>query len=158
MVHPLVWGIYNQPVPVNYTNIAETVVIFKGVKRTLKLRRYLESMGEGNNKTTPVMEDNQATITQIKKDRLTPRIEQMDSIPTCLHRHFTIGNFDSRFIITTLNKVDRNTKPHGGENFQKQLLSMIGYEFYPPEESVRYILLNLSSYNIGIHRGIFLKT
>ena len=75
MVHPLVWGIYNQPGSINYTNIAETVVIFKGVKRTLKLRRYLESMGEGNNKTTPVMEDNQATITQIKKDRLTPRIE-----------------------------------------------------------------------------------
>ena len=60
-------------------------------------------MGEGSNKPTPVMEDNQGTITQIKKDILIPRIKQMDIILTWLHHHFTIDNFDPLFIITTLN-------------------------------------------------------
>ena len=43
----------------------------------------------------------------------------MDIILTWLHHHFTIGNFDPLFIITTLNKVDMNTKQHGGETLQR---------------------------------------
>ena len=79
------WGVYKQPVPINCKNITETTAIFKGVKRVLELRRSLEYMGEENNKPTPVMENNQATITQIKKDRITSRIKKMDIILACLH-------------------------------------------------------------------------
>ena len=52
------WGVHKQPVPENCTNISETTAILKGVKRTLELRHFLESMGEGSNKLNPVMGDN----------------------------------------------------------------------------------------------------
>ena len=65
------------------------------------------------------MEDNHHTITQIKKDRLTPRIKQMDIISTWLYHHFTISNFDPLCFITTLNKTYMNTKPHGGKTLQQ---------------------------------------
>ena len=60
--------------------IEETVAIFNGVKRTLGIRRLLESMIEGSNNPKPVMEDNQITITQIKKDPLNPRIKPLDIV------------------------------------------------------------------------------
>ena len=68
------WGSHKQTVPGTCTNITETTSIYKGVKRTLEIRRFLESMNDSVSGPTPVFEDNQATIVQIKKDRLTPRI------------------------------------------------------------------------------------
>ena len=69
------WGLHKQAVTGTYTNITEITVIFKGVKRTLEARHFLESMKEGNFYPTPIIEDNQATITQIKKDILIPRVK-----------------------------------------------------------------------------------
>ena len=48
---------------------------------------------------TPIMDDNQATITQINKDRLTPRTKQLDIIITWLHYHYN-RLLSSRFTST----------------------------------------------------------
>ena len=74
------WGSHRQEVPGTGTNITETTAIFKDVKRTLEARRFLESMNKGIPYPTPFMEDNQETITQINKDRLTPRVKQLNII------------------------------------------------------------------------------
>ena len=150
------WGSHKQAVPGTCTNITETTAIFKGVKRTLETRRFLESMNEGDPSPTPIMEDNQATITQIKKDRLTPRVKQLDIIITWLHYHYNRGTFIPLYINTHLNKADMNTKPHGGETLQKHLFSIIGFKLYPPTNSEHYKLLELHLYNNGEHKGTFL--
>ena len=58
----------HQYIYTNYTNIAENLAIFKGVKKTLEARRFMESNGNCVNYSTPILEDNIVTITQIKND------------------------------------------------------------------------------------------
>ena len=150
------WGSHKQTVPGTCTNITETTSIYKGVKRTLEIRRFLESMNDSVSGPTPVFEDNQATIVQIKKDRLTPRIRQLDMVLTWLHYQYVRGTFSPLYIVTTNNKGDMNTKPHGGETLVGKIFAIIGYKFYPPPSSLHYTLLELHKYNIGVHRGSFL--
>ena len=88
-------------------------------------------MNEGNPGPTPIIEDNQATTTQIKKDRLTPRVNQLDIIIICLHYHYDRGTYISICIRTHLNKADMNTTHHGGETSQKQLFDIIGFKYCP---------------------------
>ena len=92
--------------------------MFKGVKRTLELRRSLESIYEGIYSLTSVMEDNQAT------DSL-----KMDIVLACLYHQFIIANFIPLNMHTTLNKADMNRKPYGGETLIKLLLPIIGFQF-----------------------------
>ena len=49
--------------------------MFKGVKRKLTVRRFLESMHNGDPYLTLIMENKQAIIAQVKKDRLILRIK-----------------------------------------------------------------------------------
>ena len=105
---------------------------------------------------TPIMEDNQATIIQIKKDRLNPHIRQLDIVLIWLHYQYIRGTFLPFYIDAKEKKGDINTKPHGGETLVTILLSIIVFKFYPPTTSKHYILLDLHKYNISVHRGLFL--
>ena len=58
----IVWGAHTQTVPGTCTNITETTSIYKGVKKTLEIRRFLESINDSVSGPTPIMEDSQATI------------------------------------------------------------------------------------------------
>jgi len=89
----IAWGAHTQPVPDICTNITETTSIYKGVKKTLEIRRFLESMNDSVSGPTSIMEDNQATIIQIKKDCLTPRIRQLDIVLTWVHYQYIRGTF-----------------------------------------------------------------
>ena len=50
-----------------------------------------------------------------------------------------------------------NTKRHGGANMQTMNVVIVSYQHYPPEGTEHYTLLQLGQYNIGPHRGSFLK-
>ena len=80
----------------------------------------------------------------------------MDMVLTWLHHLYIIENFIHIYIITTLYKVGMNTKPYRGKTLQKILLPIIVFHFYPRPGSNHHIHLELSSYNIGVHRGTFL--
>ena len=125
----IAWGAYNQTVPDTCTNITETISIYKGVKKTLEIRRFLESINNSVSGPIPIMEDNQATIIHIKKDRLTPLIRQLDIVLIWLHYQYIRGTFLPFCIDTKKNKGDMNTKPHGGETLVTMLLSIIGFKF-----------------------------
>ena len=140
----IAWGVHKQTVPGTCTNITETKSIYKGVKKTLELRRFLESMNDSI--SGPILE----------KDRLTLRIRQLDIVLTWLHYQYIRGLFLPFYIDTKKKKGDLNTKPHGGETLVTMLLSIIGFKFYPPNTSKHYILLDLHKYNISVHRGSFL--
>ena len=120
---------YNQTVPDTCTNITETISIYKGVKKTLEIRRFLESMNNSVSGPIPIMEDNQATIIHIKKDRLTPLIRQLDIVLIWLHYQYIRGTFLPFCIDRKKNKGDMNTKPHGGETLVTMLLSIIEFKF-----------------------------
>ena len=90
-----------QPISTNCTNTVGNLVIFKGenlpifkdVKKTLEVRRFMEPNGDGINYNTPILENIAATIAQIKKDQLTPRIKQDDIITTWLHQQYALEKF-----------------------------------------------------------------
>ena len=75
---------------------------------------------------------------------------------TWLHEQHLYERFVAIYCDTNLNKADMNTKAHGGEILQEKNLSMVGFRFYPPKGSIHYELLELSKYNIEVHRGSFL--
>ena len=82
------WGAHKQTVPSTCIKITETTSIYKGVMITLEIRRFLKSMNGSVPGPTQIIEDNQATIIQIKKDRLTPHIRQLDILLTWLHYQY----------------------------------------------------------------------
>ena len=125
------WGSHKQTVPITYTNITKTTSVYKTIKRTLEIRRFLESMNDRVSGLTRTMEDNQSTITQIKKDILTPHIHQVDIVLTWLHYQYIRGIFMLLYIDTKKNKGDMNTKPHGRETLVDKVFSTIGYKFIP---------------------------
>ena len=89
----IAWGVHKQTVPGTCTNITETKSIYKGVKKTLELRRFLESMNDSI--SGPILE----------KDRLTPRIRQLDIVLTWLHYQYIRGIFLPFYIDTKKKKV-----------------------------------------------------
>ena len=102
------------------------------------------------------MKDNKAIITQIKKDRLNTRVKQLDINTTSLHCYYNRGTFMPIYVNTHLNKVGVNTKFYDGETLQQQLLAIIGFKYYFPDDSKQYQVLEIHLYDIGEHRGIFL--
>mmetsp|Transcript_2512 Transcript_2512/g.3546 ORF Transcript_2512/g.3546 Transcript_2512/m.3546 type:complete len:95 (+) Transcript_2512:649-933(+) len=54
-------------------------------------------------------------------------------------------------------KAEVNIKPHGGETLQKKILNIIGFKYYPKQQSEHYKMLQLNKYDISEHRGSFLK-
>ena len=105
---------------------------------------------------TQIMKGNQATIIQIRKDRLTLHIRQFDILLTWLYYQYIRGTFLPFYIDTKNNKGDMKTKPYGGETLVTMMLSIIAFKFYPQNTSTYYILLDIHKYNISVHRCLFL--
>ena len=127
-------------------------------KRTQIIRRWMTSMGRPLPTPTPIFEDNQATIAQVLKDRLTPNIKHLDIPVTYLHELYIRGVFCCPYTDSSMNWADLNSKPHGGTQLLNKTLWMIGERFYPPPNSEHFKLLQLEEYNIGSHKGSFLRT
>ena len=52
------------------------------------------------------------------------------------------------YIHTSKQPVDLNTKPHGSGSLRTILLSLIGFQHYPPPDSEHYKLIQLDQYKI----------
>ena len=74
-----------------------------------------------------------------------------------MHKQGIKETYVAIYTPTGRNKVDMNTKPHGGANLQTMNMAIVGYQHYPPEGTEHYKLLQLGQYNIGPQRGSFLK-
>ena len=71
---------------------------------------------------------------------------------TWLHEQGLKGTYVVIFTPTGRNKVDMNTKSHGGANLHTMNITIIGHPHYPPEGTKHYQLLQLGQYNIGPHQ------
>lgn len=58
------WKTHNKVISGTCINITETASFCKDAKKTLETRRFLESMDDGTNEPTLILEDNQAAIAQ----------------------------------------------------------------------------------------------
>ena len=145
-----------QPEVAASTNDAEVRALFQTTKRTLLYRDVLASLGLPQPEPTVTHEDNAATIAQVIKDRLTPRVKHMGTLIGWLNEQFSRGRMQPATCSTDNMDADMNTNPYGGFRLQKKYLSLIGHQFYPPPTSEHFILLELGKYNINPHRGSFI--
>jgi len=120
------WKVVKQSGIVLHTNGSEIRSFFKGIKRTILFRRFLESVGKPVKGPTPAYEDNDAAILQIKADKLTPRIKHLDIMMSWSHETGNYGQFVAIYCETHLNINDMNTKPHGRQTLQNKHLWLVG--------------------------------
>ena len=118
------------------------------------IRRFFESLGMPIKHSTPVYEDNNATIQQIQADKSTPKIKHMDIMMSWLHQEHALETYVAVYCNTHQNKADLNTKSLGGETLQTKNLWSVGFQFYPPNGTEHHKLLELHKYNLGMHRGV----
>ena len=140
------------------TNSAEVRALFTMAKKTEIARRWMASMGRPIRDPTPIFEDNQATITQVMKDRLTPNIKHVDVPITYLHELYLNGIFFAPYVDSSRNCADLNTKPHGGTQLLQKVLWLVGARFYPPHGTEHNKLLELEKYNIGDRKSTRLNS
>ena len=120
--------------------------MYGGIKQNLqKELKEIEAAGKPLTHPTPTYEDNNVTIAQILKDRLTPRIKHLDIPISILHEDHKRGVFVAAYCPTDLNISDVNTKPYVGVTLQKKILWITGFRFYPPTDSEHYKLLELDN-------------
>ena len=151
------WSCTKQPEPGASANDAETRALFYTTRKTNCYRNILVSLNHTQPGPTPTFDDNKATIAQVLKDRLTPRVRHIDVLVAWLNDQFSRERITPVYTHTQDNLADKNSKPHGGQKLQQKHLPSVGYPFYPPPDSAHYRLLQLHEFEIGIHRGSFLK-
>ena len=125
-------------------------------KRVIQYGRFKASMGSPIFHPTVVYEDNDAVILQVKQHKVTPKIKYLDIPIAWLHEQDLMGTYVAIFTPTGRNKSDMNTKPHEGANLHTMSMIIVRYQYYPPEGSEHYRLLQLDQYKIGPRRGSFL--
>ena len=145
-----------QPEVAASTNDAEVRALFQTTKRTLLYRAVLASLGLPQPEPTVTHEDNAATIAQVIKDRLTPRVKHMGTLIGWLNEQVSRLRMKPTPCSSENMDADMNTKPYGGFRLQDKFLSLIGHQFYPPPTSEHFKLLELGKYNINPHRGSFI--
>ena len=154
---PFAWQCTKQPEPGGSVNDSETRALYHTSRKTVWYRNILLSLKSPQIGPTPTFEDNKATIAQVIKDRLTPRIRHIDVLVAWMNEQFARERLAPVYTATMDNKADKNSKPHGGQTLQAKHLDTVGFSSYPPPDSEHYTLLQLDQYNIGKHRGSFLK-
>ena len=132
-----------------HSNHSELTTILQQHNTTLLLCHFLHVLGHPQQNPTILHCDNQPAITEIIKDHLASQVRHLDVMITYLHEHYILGYFHLQFIPTHLQKVDINTKLHGGEQIRSMILDLIGFQFYTPPYSAHYKLLHLHIYNIS---------
>ena len=87
------------------TNRAEIKAYFMGIKRGIQFRRFKASMGSPIGHPTPTYEDNDAVISQVKQDKLTPRIKHLDIPMIWLHEQGIKETYVTIYTPTGRNKA-----------------------------------------------------
>jgi hypothetical protein len=116
---------------------------------TLCIRSFLTTIGYGQSLPKLTFEDNNATISQVIKDCLTPQARPLDVLITSLHDHHKRGTFKIASCSTKLMLADYNSKPLSGDILLDKILWSIGSRFYPPKNTDHHIELELDKYPVG---------
>ena len=147
------WKLKEQHKITDWTNRAKIQAYFMVIEQVIQYRRFKVSLGSPIDYPTPVYEDNDAVLSQVKHHTVTPRIKHLYIPMAWLHEQGLKWIYVAIFIPTSRNKTDMNTKLHGGANLQTMNMAIVGYQHYPPKGSEHYRLLQLDQYKIGPHRG-----
>lgn len=144
------WICKKQHTVAEHSNGSEIRALFNGVRKTFCIRNFMTSIGSPICLPTPTYEDNQATIKQVNKDRLTPRARPVDVLITSLHEHKLRGTYEIADCHTDLMLADFNSKPLKGNELANKVFWAEGVRFLPPSTSTHFKQLELHKFPVGI--------
>ena len=109
----------------------------------------MASIGFPLSKPTPTYEDNQATIKQVLKDRITPEARPLDVLITGLHEHKLRGTFSIHDCRSDLQLAYFNSKPLGGDLLANKVYWAVGARYLPPKNSIHHQALQLNQFPVA---------
>ncbi len=143
------WDSKKQEKVAEHSNGAEIRALYHGVKKTIIIRNFLKTIGYPCKTPTTTYEDNSATISQVLKDRITPKARPVDILVTNLHDLYLQEVFEIKSCKTNYMLADINSKPLGGDSLHNKVLWIIGHRYFPKIGSRHYRLLELDKYSIA---------
>ena len=105
--------------------------MYKAVKKTKVIQRYMEALEIHTGVPTVYCEDNASFIYVVEAQRVTPRVKHID-IPVCfLQEKFDNGLFLPKYENPSVMPTDMCTKPYSGPIIIRSTKWMTGFIFYP---------------------------
>ena len=109
--------------------------MYKSVKKTKVIRRYMEDLALHTGSSTVHREDKTSCIYVIEAKIVTPRVKHID-IPVCfLQEQFTNGLFLPKYEKSGVIPENMCTKPCSGPIISRSNKWIIGFRFYPTSET-----------------------
>ena len=124
--------------------------MYKDVKETKFIRRYLEALALYTGAPTVHWEDNTSCISFVEAKIVTPIVKHID-IPVCfLQEKFDNGLFLPKYEKSSVMPSDMCTKPRSGPTISRSTKWMTGFRFYTTSEIEHYkfIYFTMNSCNL----------
>ena len=108
--------------------------MYKSVKKTKVIRRYMEDLALYTGAPTLHWEDNKSCISVVEAKRVTPRVKQVDITVYFLQEQFDNGLFLSKYENSSVMPADMCNKPCSGPIISRSNKWMTLFIFYPTSE------------------------
>ena len=109
--------------------------MYKAVKKTKVIRRYMEALALYTGAPTVHLENNTSCISVVEAKIVTPRVKHID-IPVCfLQEKFDNSIFLPKYEKSSVMPVDMCTKPCSGPIIIRSTKWMTVFRFYPTSET-----------------------
>ena len=117
--------------------------MYKAVKKTKVVQRYMEALSLHNGAPTVHWEDNTSCISVVEAKIVTPIVKDID-IPVCfLLEQFENGMFLPQYEKSSVIPADMCTKPYSGPIICRSTKWMTGFRLYPTSETEHYQFMRL---------------
>ena len=112
--------------------------MYKAVKKTKVIRRYMEALALHTGAPTVHWEDNTSCISVVEAKRVTHRVKHIDITVYFLQEQFDNGIFLPKHEKSSVMPEDMCTKPCSGPITIRITKWMTGFIFYPTSETEHY--------------------
>ena len=117
--------------------------MYKSVKKTKVIRRYMEALALYTGAPTVHWEDNTSCISVVEDKRVTPRVKYTDIPVSFLLENFDNGLFLPKYEKSSVVPACMCTKPSSGPIISQSTKWMTGFRFDPTSETEHYQFMRL---------------
>ena len=120
--------------------------MYKAVKKTKFIRRYMEALALYTVSTTVHWEYNTSCISVVEAKRVTPRVKHVDITVCFLQEQFDNGLFLPKYENSSVMPADMCTKPCSGPIIIRITKWITGFRFYPTSKTEYYQFMRLHEF------------
>ena len=129
------WKVHIQPAIASDSTDGEIRCMYKAVKKTKVIRRYMEALALYTGAHTVHWEDNTSFISVVEAKRVTPIVKHIGIHVCFLQEQFDNGLFLPKYEKSSVMPADMCTKPRPGSIISRGTKLMTEFRFYPTSDS-----------------------